>query len=250
MPSLKRWAVRDPAGPDPVDQGRRRQGGRSQDLPDPAQGADRHHARRRWASPPSIVPFIMPKRVAETDAFKQIEDYTGSGPVHLREGRVEARRQDGLRQEPQVQAARRAGLGPGRRQDGQARPGRMGRDPRPADGDERAAQGRDRHDRDAAARPLQGHGGRSATSSWSTLNKWGNQYIFRFNQLFKPFDNPKVRQAAALRLQPEGLSRRRDRRSQVLQGLQGDVHVRHALSPAPRASRTSSTATSPRPRSS
>ena len=27
------------------------------------------------------------------------------------------------------------------------------------------------------------------------LNKWGNQYIFRFNQLFKPFDNPKVRQA-------------------------------------------------------
>ena len=21
------------------------------------------------------------------------------------------------------------------------------------------------------------------------LNKWGNQYVFRFNQLFKPFDN-------------------------------------------------------------
>ena len=27
------------------------------------------------------------------------------------------------------------------------------------------------------------------------LNKWGNQYIFRFNQLHKPFDTPKVRQA-------------------------------------------------------
>ena len=27
------------------------------------------------------------------------------------------------------------------------------------------------------------------------LNKWGNQYIFRFNQLFKPFDNAKIRQA-------------------------------------------------------
>ena len=27
------------------------------------------------------------------------------------------------------------------------------------------------------------------------LNKWGNQYIFRFNHLFKPFDNPKIRQA-------------------------------------------------------
>jgi peptide/nickel transport system substrate-binding protein len=28
----------------------------------------------------SNVPFIMPKRVAETDAFEQISDYTGSGP--------------------------------------------------------------------------------------------------------------------------------------------------------------------------
>src|SRR3546814_18176399 len=28
----------------------------------------------------SHVPFIMPKRVAETDAFEQIKDYTGSGP--------------------------------------------------------------------------------------------------------------------------------------------------------------------------
>ena len=27
------------------------------------------------------------------------------------------------------------------------------------------------------------------------LNKWGNQYIFRYNQLFKPFDNAKIRQA-------------------------------------------------------
>lgn len=30
--------------------------------------------------PSSVVPFIMPKRVAQTDAFKQIDDYTGSGP--------------------------------------------------------------------------------------------------------------------------------------------------------------------------
>ena len=28
----------------------------------------------------SNVPFIMPKRVADTDPFKQIDDYTGSGP--------------------------------------------------------------------------------------------------------------------------------------------------------------------------
>ncbi|HTL26485.1 MAG TPA: ABC transporter substrate-binding protein [Burkholderiales bacterium] len=30
--------------------------------------------------PSANVPFIMPRRVAETDAFKQIDDYTGSGP--------------------------------------------------------------------------------------------------------------------------------------------------------------------------
>jgi len=32
------------------------------------------------AKPSSNVPFMMPKRVAETDPFKQIDDYTGSGP--------------------------------------------------------------------------------------------------------------------------------------------------------------------------
>jgi peptide/nickel transport system substrate-binding protein len=31
-----------------------------------------------------VVPFMMPKRVAETDPFKQIEDYTGSGPFILK----------------------------------------------------------------------------------------------------------------------------------------------------------------------
>jgi peptide/nickel transport system substrate-binding protein len=30
--------------------------------------------------PSVVVPFIMPKRVADTDPFKQIDDYTGSGP--------------------------------------------------------------------------------------------------------------------------------------------------------------------------
>ena len=34
---------------------------------------------------PSVaVPFMMPKRVAETDPFKQIDDYTGSGPFILK----------------------------------------------------------------------------------------------------------------------------------------------------------------------
>jgi len=34
--------------------------------------------------PSSNVPFMMPKRVAATDPFKQIDDYTGSGPFVLK----------------------------------------------------------------------------------------------------------------------------------------------------------------------
>jgi len=34
--------------------------------------------------PSVVVPFMMPKRVAETDPFKQIDDYTGSGPYILK----------------------------------------------------------------------------------------------------------------------------------------------------------------------
>jgi peptide/nickel transport system substrate-binding protein len=34
--------------------------------------------------PSSNVPFMMPKRVAEVDPYKQIEDYTGSGPFMLK----------------------------------------------------------------------------------------------------------------------------------------------------------------------
>src|SRR6266567_8035711 len=34
--------------------------------------------------PSVVVPFMMPKRVAETDPFKQIDDYVGSGPFILK----------------------------------------------------------------------------------------------------------------------------------------------------------------------
>src|SRR6266704_2765950 len=35
------------------------------------------------AKPSSNVPFIMPERIAKTDAFKNIEDPTGSGPFKM-----------------------------------------------------------------------------------------------------------------------------------------------------------------------
>ncbi len=84
--------------------------------------------------PSSNVPFMMPKRVAETDPNTQISEFIGSGPFVFKTRRVEARRQGGLRQVRQVQAARRAGLGPRRRQGRQGRPRRVARDLRPAAG--------------------------------------------------------------------------------------------------------------------
>ena len=44
VPSLKRWAVRDPLGQMLFAKVAEVKAHRSQDLPDPAQGADRHHA--------------------------------------------------------------------------------------------------------------------------------------------------------------------------------------------------------------
>ena len=44
----------------------------------------------------SNVPFIMPKRVAETDPFEQIEDYTGSGPFKFEADEWVPGKQSGL----------------------------------------------------------------------------------------------------------------------------------------------------------
>ena len=82
--------------------------------------------------PTSNVPFMMPKRLADTDPFKQIDSQVGSGPFIYVNAEFQARREARLHQEPEVQAARRAALGPGRRQGRQGRPGRVRRDARSA----------------------------------------------------------------------------------------------------------------------
>src|SRR3954470_444153 len=40
--------------------------------------------REALGKPSSNVPFMMPKRVADTDSNKQLDDYTGSGPFMLK----------------------------------------------------------------------------------------------------------------------------------------------------------------------
>ena len=55
-----------------------------------------------------------------------------------------------------------------------------------------------------------------------------NQYVFRPNWLQPPFNNVKVRQAAAYALSQDGVPRGQYRRQALLPDLQGDVHLRLA----------------------
>ncbi len=147
--------------------------------------------------PSSNVPFIMPKRVADTDAFKQIEDYTGSGPyvfkkdefkpgdkaVYVKNAKYVPRKEppSGTAGGKHVYVDRvewnlalRDGAG--------------------------AGQCARRRARSTSSR-------RSAFEFYEPLKKDPNiqlpkyatvdlQYMARFNHLNKPFDNVKVRQAA------------------------------------------------------
>ena len=76
--------------------------------------------------PSSNVPFMMPKRVADTDPYKQIEDYTGSGPYIFKKDEWKAGEKIVYVKNSEVQAAQRAALDAGRRQARQGRPRRSG----------------------------------------------------------------------------------------------------------------------------
>ncbi len=145
--------------------------------------------------PSSNVPFIMPKRVADTDAFKQIEDYTGSGPYMFK--RDEFKPGDKAvyvkfakyvpRKEPP------SGTTGGKHvyvdrvewnlalRDAQAQVNALQK----GEVDIIEALGFDHFETVKKDPNLQ-------LPKYSTVNL---QYMARFNHLNKPFDNPKVRQA-------------------------------------------------------
>ena len=83
--SIKRWAAKDALGQKMMSFVDSMDAGRCQDLHHQAQGADRPRAARP-RKPSSNVPFMMPKRVADTDPNKQIDDFTGSGPFVFKQG--------------------------------------------------------------------------------------------------------------------------------------------------------------------
>ena len=77
--SLKRWAVRDSMGQ------KLSQSLQDYKVVDPKTFQMVFKEKfgpllESLGKPSVVVPFMMPKRIAETDAYKQIEDYIGSGP--------------------------------------------------------------------------------------------------------------------------------------------------------------------------
>jgi peptide/nickel transport system substrate-binding protein len=152
--------------------------------------------------PSSNVPFMMPKRVAETDPNTQISDFTGSGPFKM--VREEWRpgdkavyvKFDGYK--PRSEAP--SGLAGGKI----AKVNRI--EWRVIADQQQAANALLAGEIDIIEAPSHDllpllKGDRSIKLvDWNPL---GNQYTLRFNQAVKPFDNPKVRQAVLYALNQE-----------------------------------------------
>ena len=188
------------------------QGGRRQDLPDDAEGAVRPGARlaRQAHLQRAVHDAQGGRRDRRLQADRQPDRL---GPVHLPEGRVQARREARLSEEPQVQAALRAGLGPGRRQGRQGRPRRDHRDARRPAAGERDHQRRDRPDRAAAARPAPAAEEGKGRARWSTGTRSGTSFVIRFNSRREAVRQSQDPHGCAAGDAPGGLPQGHDRRA-------------------------------------
>ena len=144
--------------------------------------------------PSSNVPFIMPKRIADTSPNEQIKEYIGSGPfvfkvdewkpgdktVYLKFGKYKPR------------AEPPSGMAGGKvvkvdRVEWRAIP-----DAQTAANALAAGEVDIVEDTKSDLLPTLA---KNANLKFFDANPLGNQYVFRFNVMHKPFDNPKIRQA-------------------------------------------------------
>ena len=146
------------------------------------------------AKPSSNVPFMMPKRVADTDPNKQIEDFTGSGPFIFKKDEWKPGNEivyvKNTKYVPRSEPP--SGLSGGK----VAKVDRVVWKPMPDAQQAVNALLAGEIDMIEAPThdlmPLVKKDANVKTYDWNPL---GNQFTFRFNTLHKPFDNPKVRQA-------------------------------------------------------
>jgi peptide/nickel transport system substrate-binding protein len=146
------------------------------------------------SKPSSNVPFMMPKRVAETDPNKQIEDFTGSGPfVFVKDEWKPGDKTVYVKfdkYKPRAEPA--SGLAGGK----VAKVDRI--EWRAISDTQQAVNALQKGEIDYIEQPshdLLGTLKKDTNISIVEVPQIKAQYVFRPNHLHKPFDNPKVRQA-------------------------------------------------------
>ncbi len=151
--------------------------------------------------PSVVVPFMMPKRVAETDPFKQIDDYIGSGPFVFKKDEWKPGEKlvftKFAKYKPRVEPM--SGLTGGKVVNLDRIEWLTIVDPETAinallNGEIDMIEGVSADhlpllEKDKGVRVIR--------------NRTSNQYVFRMNWLQPPFNNEKVRQAAAMALNQE-----------------------------------------------
>jgi len=146
------------------------------------------------SKPSSNVPFMMPKRVADTDANKQIEDFTGSGPfVFVKDEWKPGDKTVYVKfdkYKPRAEPA--SGLAGGKL----AKVDRV--EWRAISDAQQAVNALQKGEIDYIEQPshdLLGTLKKDTNIAIVEVPQIKAQYVFRPNHLHKPFDNPKVRQA-------------------------------------------------------
>ena len=156
--------------------------------------------------PSVVVPFMMPKRVAETDPFKQIDDYTGSGPFVFKK--------EEWKPGEKVVYAKNTKYKPRAEPPSMFAGGKIAKVDRiewlaisdPMTAVNALIQG----EVDMIESPVPDHfpilkaDKNVALFGWNQL---GSQMIMRFNHLHPPFDNVKARQAAMYAIAQEDFLR-------------------------------------------
>jgi peptide/nickel transport system substrate-binding protein len=157
--------------------------------------------------PGSSVPFIMPKRIAETDAFKQIEEHIGSGPHVFKKD--EFKPGDKAVYLKNTKYVPRSEPPSGTTGGKQVFVDRVEwnlalRDP------QAQVNALQKGEIDILEQVPFDHLATVKADPNLQVPKYatyGNQYMARFNHLHKPFDNPKVRQAVIAAFNQEAFLR-------------------------------------------
>ena len=154
--------------------------------------------------PSSNVPFIMPKRVAETDAFKQIEEHIGSGPYIFKRDEFKPGDKAVYLKNPKYVPRKEAPSGTTGGKNVYVDRVEWNLALRDAQAQVNALSKGEVDILEALAFDHYETVKKDTTLQIPATAPAGLQYMARFNHLHKPFDNPKVRQAvmAAFSQQP------------------------------------------------